>query len=132
MGYLFFSTECDAPAGYFLMKTLVPIEKKFNTRHTAEEYDDSIDSLCIVFICVSEQKIENGYCKERKYISRKKKYADIRLRLPYLDYLQADETQRKSMCLDIIHSAIIIVQKKIPSYPAERLYQDICAIFEEQ
>ena len=86
MRYLFFSAEAESPAGYYLMNMWHPVEMAFNAIHVASEYGDHLDSICIVFVCTSEQLLSNGFYPERKYISHKKRFADYRVHVPYLEF----------------------------------------------
>ena len=123
--YLFLSAESSPPAGYILSKTIFPAEAIFNQKHHAKEYGDALNSVGIIFICTSEDLIAAGFYHDRKYISHKKKYADYRLRLPFLPFIQASEEQRMHMCLEIICAAAIDIKRKIPSFLADKFCTDI-------
>ena len=98
MGYLFFSAECQSPSGYFIFKILNPIEQQFNDEFTKMYQERELESIAIIFICFEEGFFEpnNGF-KERKYISRINRYADFRLKLDYIPFLQADE-KKENKC----------------------------------
>lgn len=129
MGYLFFSTEAEIPAGYFIVKILAPIAKKFNNLYDSKRYSDKIDSICIVAICTSLRLQNEGFYKERKYISYKKRYADIRLRLDYEKFLSSSDDERKAMCFNLVLEAIQIIQKKLPDFNGNLLSKDIASFW---
>ena len=125
MGFLFFSSETEPPAGYLIMKMLNPVEIEFNRLHFSNEYCNIIDSICIVFICVSENLEKQGVGKERKYISHKKGYADYRVKIPYNEFLNADYSKKMRICLDAISNIALDIRKKIHSFDADKFIDDI-------
>ena len=128
MGYLFFSAEAESPAGYFLMKMWHPVEKDFNAIHVASEYGDQLDSICIVFVCTSEQLLSDGFYPERKYISHKKRFADYRVHVPYLEFLESNPPERWTLTTNAISRALSDIKRKLPAFQAEKLLQDILAV----
>ena len=110
--YLFFSAEAKAPTGYQLINIIHPIEKKFNEQFASKYTDDTLENVTIVFICTDEEMISRGFYPERRYISWKKKYADIRLIIPYLEFLRADEKTKKAMMWEVIARALDYLRKK--------------------
>lgn len=131
MGYLFFSAEAEAPAGFFIIKILNPIAKRFNDLYNSRRYSDKIDSLCIIAICTSPRLQSEGFYKERKYISLKKRYADIRLHLDYEKFLLSTEEEKKALCLNLVLESIKIIQKKLPDFDGDLLSKDIISLFAE-
>ena len=107
MGYLFFSAESQDPAGYFICKMLNPIEQRFNEKFTQKYENRELSQITIIFICMEEE-----WFKERKYISRINRYADFRLKLDYIPFLQADEKKRKQMLWDVIERAFSIIKTR--------------------
>ena len=128
MKYLFFSAEAESPAGYYLMNMWNPVEMAFNAIHVASEYGDHLDSICIVFVCTSEQLLSNGFYPERKYISHKKRFADYRVHVPYLDFLESNPPERWTLTTNAISRALSDIKRKLPTFPADKLLQDILAI----
>lgn len=130
MDFLFFSAETEPPAGYYLMQISNPVEKLFNNLHKAAEYTDELDSIGIVFICVSNKSLNNGIGRERKYVSHKKRYADIRLQISYDEFLQAHNEKRKYMCKRCIEKAINIIATRVDDFKSEQLIADIVELFD--
>ena len=129
MNYLCFSAEAEAPAGYYLMKLWNPIEIEFNKIHNAKEYCSEIDSICIVFICTREELVAKGYYPERKYVSYKNKFADYRMHIPFLGFVNGTVLQQYDICFDKIKEALMDIQRKIPTFNAAKLIEDIGRIF---
>lgn len=123
MNFLGFSAEASSPAGAFLMDLVKPIRKSFATRCKGKNYCPDLQNIFIVFICL-DQSFQGAY-KERKYISRKNQYADIRLYLSYEDFLSATNAERVNMVWNTIQKAIEIVSQKVPSLKRDELLYDI-------
>ena len=128
MRYLIFSAEAESPAGYYLMNMWHPVEMAFNAIHVASEYCDQLDSICIVFVCSSEQVLSNGYYPERKYISHKKRFADYRVHVPFLEFLESDPSGRWTLTTNAISRALSGIKRKLPTFQADKLLQDILAV----
>ena len=128
MNFLFFSTESEAPAGYFLINILNPLQKEFNKNHFASDYTNLLDNISIIPICISENLKQNGGYRERRYITLKKRYADVRLYLNYLEFLSSNEEKKKEICMQIIVESINIISKKVLDLNKEKLLNDIKTI----
>lgn len=128
MNFLFFSTESEAPAGYFLINILNSLQKEFNKNHFAKDYTSLLDNISIIPICISDKLKQNGGYRERRYITLKKRYADIRLYLNYLEFLSSNEEKRREMCMKIIDESINIISKKVLDLNKEKLLNDIKTI----
>ena len=125
MGMLFFSAEAESPAGYYLLRMWVPVEKLFNELHSFNEYGNQIQHICIVFICTSDTLISSGFYPERKWISHIKKTADYRIRITYLSFLSGNDSLRWDLTINAISRALNDIQRKIPSFDAKKLINDI-------
>ena len=67
------------------------------------KYTDALDSIGIIPECLSEELLRTFGCgKDRKYISWKHRYADIRLHIPFLPFVQAPKEERMERCKQII------------------------------
>ncbi len=110
--FLFFSAEAKSPAGYLLVQAIHPIELQFNAKYASKYATDRLENITIVFICTDEELLSQGFYNERRYISWKKKYADIRLQIPYLQFIHADTNARKAMMWDVIERAIEYLRKR--------------------
>lgn len=60
-----------------------------------ESYGDSLTSIGIISILMHPEYFEGEGYKERRYYSRKNKEADIRLRINYTDFVNANKEIRK-------------------------------------
>ena len=109
---LFFSAEARHPAGKYLMNLIYPIEKEFNKRFSSKYSSDMLNNITIVFVCTDEEMLSNGFYKERRYISWKNKYADIRLIIPYWEFVRADNDTRKKLMWDVIERAFDYIRAK--------------------
>ncbi len=131
MGYLFIIAESEPPAGYLICKMFDPIEKRFNQKHRAEDYCDTIDSIGITFICISKNLQDRGYCKNRKYVSHKKRYADYRIRIPYIEFLESSSDERFRICLEILPEILSDIQRKVPTFEAKKFLADFHTVVNE-
>lgn len=129
MGFLNLSTESEAPAGYFIMKILNPIEIEFNKLHQAAEYGSKIDNIGVIPICTSKRMIENGFYKERRYISWRNRYIDYRLRLDYELFLAVNPNTRIEMCIrNVINSFMAISIRTKGTVDMQKLSTDFVRI----
>ena len=125
MGYLFFSTESEMPAGYYLMNLWDPIEKAFNSMHCATEYGNQLDHICIVFICTSNNLLSAGFYPEKKYLSIKKRFADYRFVIPYRLFVEGDFLERWSLTFEPLSHSLNDIQRKNPVFQSCKLISDI-------
>lgn len=110
--FCFFSTE----ANHLVSATIINILKKFEDM-LSEQYSDiifsnNLDSIGIIVICMPDDMLAQGYGKERRLVSLKKRYADVRLQITYSDFLDADRNQQLHMCKNIIEEAAKYIYKK--------------------
>ena len=122
MAFLGFSAEATSPAGYLLMELIKPIRRNFNECFASKKYSTDLDELFIVFICMSQKM--GGY-KDRKYISRKNRYADIRLNMDFDQFLLCDSKKRWLMMWALIQVAIDIVSERVSDFKRDELIEDI-------
>ncbi len=127
--YLFFSAEAKAPAGYQLINIIHPIEKKFNEQFASKYVGDTLENVTIVFVCTDEEMLSGGFYPERRYISWKKKYADIRLTIPYLPFLRADEQAKKAMMWEVIARALDYLRKKKAFQSIDQFEKDLYHVY---
>ena len=104
------------------MELIKPIRYNFSESFASKKYSTDLDELFIVFICMSQ---EMGGYKDRKYISRKNRYADIRLNMDFDQFLQSDSKKRWLMMWDLIQTAINIVSERVPDFKRGELIEDI-------
>lgn len=82
--------------------------------------------ISIIPSCLDDNYWKASGWKERKQIWRKKKEADIRLRLDYNRFIEETMENRRLMFIDIIVKSIQAVQEKsIDDFQGEKLIEDI-------
>lgn len=96
-------------------------------------YGDELIHIGIISIIMREEFFVDGAYKERKYISRKNKEADIRLRIDYKKFVKSsNETRRQIYIEHIIESIRIAGNKAGKSFDTERLVNDVIELLEER
>ena len=128
MDFLGFSAEATSPAGRLLMDITNPLQKMFNQRFKDKIYCTDIDTAFIVFVCFPK---EECFYKERKYVSHKNRYADMRLYVDYDQFLMADTSVRIKMICSIIERAVGIIAERVPSLKKDELLKDIMLCIDE-
>nr|MCR5104694.1 hypothetical protein [Eubacterium sp.] len=73
---------------------------------------DGIESVCIVVNCHPDENLIRGCGKPRKYINYQKRYADIRLPIPYVEFITADYDHQYLMVLKNIVESIRVIGNK--------------------
>lgn len=101
----FFSTEAKDPASALIIDILRPIEEEFRGTYYQTAFSNQLDSIAIIPICVPQIMIAQGFGKERKYVSLKKRIADIRLQIPYDEFINTYTARRIALCKENIHKA---------------------------
>lgn len=82
-----------------------------------------------MFICTDEEMQARGFYKERNYISWKNKYADMRLLLPYDEFLCANDDKKKEMMWDVIARAFDNIRKKKALADIDELEKDFKSVY---
>ena len=91
-----------------------------------ENYGDSLTSIGIISILMHPEYFEGEGYKERRYYSRKNKEADIRLRINYTDFVNANNETRKGIYISHILEAITIAGNKAgDGFDLNRLLFDV-------
>jgi len=116
--------EAYEAAGGKLSDILFPAEKEFTERHFGEQFSEQIDRLAIIPMCMPTVTL-----KERRYISWKKRYADIRLIIPYGEFTRSSQTERIALCKKNIQDAVEYVRKKDKTFAANRFLDAVWAAF---
>ena len=75
-------------------------------------YVENIESIAIIVNCFPDEMLRDGWGKPRKYISYQKKYADIRLPIPYDSFVHADYETKYRMVVDNIVQSIRVIDEK--------------------
>lgn len=122
--YLFFSCETTPPAGDILSKIFVPIEKEFNAIYSNKNYSNALDSIGIIPICCSKEWLDECPRPERKYVSRKNRYADFRLHIDFEEFVHSDEKRRIELFTENVHRAIDILSQRIKDFDKDEFLLD--------
>lgn len=95
-------------------------QKIDDNNYDISPFSKGIDNIGISVNCHRDESLALGWGKPRKYISYQKRYADIRLPLPYVEYINADyETQYLMVVKNIVDSIRVIGEKCRKSKHAE-------------
>lgn len=124
--FWFASLETYEAVGMKLADLLFSVEKKFTDRHFGESFSEKLDCLAIIPMCMPTVTL-----KERRYISWKNRYADIRLIIPYNEFLHGNQAERISLCKKNIQDAVEYVRKKDTTFEADRFLDAVWDAFSE-
>ena len=83
-------------------------EKTFEISPFAE----GIEKVAIIVNCHPEGNMLDGWGKPRKYINYKKGYADIRLPIPYEEFISANYEEQFLMVVKNIVDSIRVIEEK--------------------
>lgn len=123
--YIFISSETGNDIGYALSKVYAPILKKIRGLNAAD-YGDELDSIGIIMICVRKELLNSGFGGERRYISWKRRYADIRLQIDFDLFCKADSYTRQLLVVQNIIESIWVIQRRSKNgFQGEKLIKDI-------
>ena len=128
--FLFFSTESKGSAATQIMRILNPVENFFNQKYRGKKFSENLDDIAIIPVCIPEDMIQDGCLKERRYVSLKKRYADIRLHIPYDAFIKGDQSTRIGLCAKNIADAVSYIKKKDKTFDAEKFLNAIRESFE--
>lgn len=119
------SAETEGPAAskwFELQKEFSPLLSQVSMAN----YGESLTSIGIITILMREEFFEDGGYKERRYYNKKRKEADIRLRLNYVDFLRANkERQREIYTAHILECIRIAGENAGRDFELERLLSDV-------
>lgn len=122
---IFLGAEIEGPASAKWFE----LQKEFSVSLNAikeMDYGPTLRSIGIVSIIMRPQFFEDGGYTERRYYSRKKCEADIRLRLNYHDFTFSDYDARRGMYISHILEAVHIAGEKAGcDFDLEKLLFDI-------
>ena len=75
-------------------------------------YVENIESIAIIVNCFPEEMLRDGWGKPRKYISYQNKSADIRLPIPYVSFVKADDETKYRMVVDNILQSLRVIDER--------------------
>ena len=113
--FLFMRFETCDIVGARLAELLGPVADRFTDLHFGESFSGKLDRLAIIPTCLPSDLLP-----ERRYISWKNRYADIRLRIDYHDFLYGSHEERLELCRENIRQAADHVRKKDATFEADR------------
>ncbi len=124
---VFFTTESQAPAAYLISNCFEAIKKTMQVE-SLQKYTDCLDDIAIIPFCIDEEYMEILQMKERKYVSWKNRYADIRLRMNFDMFVRATKEERMQKCKEVILCSLDIIKRKCE---AKKLRFDIDALIHD-
>ena len=102
------SSETSKGMGELLRITRNTLEKAINKHLQEIEYEnDKLDSLDVIIILR-----DDDYFNEIKKYRKSKKDTDIRLKIDYNTFLNANEEERKNLILDVLLRSLDILEDK--------------------
>ncbi len=124
--FWFVSLETYEAVGMKLADLLFPVERKFTDCHFGDSFSEKLDRLAIIPMCMPTITL-----KERRYISWKNRYADVRLIIPYNEFLHGSKAERLTLCKKNIQDAVEYVRQKDTTFDADRFLEAVWAAFAE-
>ena len=109
---LFISTEAQSSSGHIISNIRNQIESRIGNIEVTN-YTNDLDSIGIIINCFDKNFLSVGFGKTRKYISYKNRYADIRLNIPFEEFMEADKDKRIDMVKNNIYESIRINDIKL-------------------
>lgn len=126
----FLRTSCEGSGGAPSMigNILFPMNKVFTDRRFGERFSEQIDSMQICPICLHGEF--EGIMPERRYISWKKRKADVRLVIPYMEFVTAGSQERIEMVKKNIVDSVEYVRSRDKTFDANRFLEAVWDAFE--
>ena len=109
---IFISVEASNSVVFIINDIRKIIEKSIGEIEVCD-YTNDLESIGIIINSWDQSDLRFGHGEERKYISYKKKFADIRLNIPYDEFLSADKKKRFEMVKQNIYDSIRVVDKRL-------------------
>ena len=128
--FLFFSTESKGSAATQIMRILNPVETYFTQNYRGIKFSENLDDIAIIPVCIPEDMIQDGCLKERRNVSLKRRYADIRLHISYDAFIKGDQSARIALCAKNIAEAVSYIKKKDKTFDVEQFLNAIQESFD--
>lgn len=120
-----FSSEAWQFSGDYISK-LQEAYKSNAKECECSKYTAFLDRISIIPSCMPENVWNDIGWKERTYISWKKRYADIRLKISYEAFCEASHEGRKKLVINnIVESARVIERKTKGEFKIDAFLRDI-------
>ena len=111
---------------YELQNQLDFITNKNRCLESVDNYGKEFELISIIPSCVSEELWNALGWKERVQIWRKKKEADVRLRIDYECFIKANSEEQRLMFIDVIIKSIKkVIERSVGDFKGEELISDI-------
>lgn len=125
---VFFSVEAEFGAAPIISDILYGIRERM-TLKPMKNYSDVIDEIAIIPMCVKKETRQYFKTPERKYVSWKRRTADIRLYMDWELFMTSNQEARYEQCKKLIIDSIAVVEerciKKGYAFNKELLLSDI-------
>ena len=121
--FLFLSAEAKSPAGPLLMDLLRPLNQTFSIHYRGVRFSEHLDQITIVALCFPRESASS--VRQRRYVSLHRRFADLRLHLPYEALPGSTAAQRSVLCLSLIEQAACYLAAKDPSFQKSAFLQAI-------
>ncbi|WP_294483303.1 Imm44 family immunity protein [uncultured Ruminococcus sp.] len=106
----FISSEAGGRAGNALSGILRDICTKIDeNNYDISRFSADIKSVCVVVCCFPDDLRAAGFGKPRKLIKYKEGTADIRLPMPYVDFINADDDTKYLMAVRNITDSLKVI-----------------------
>jgi hypothetical protein len=106
----FITAETGGRGGDALVEILRDISRKTDADNfDISPYSSDIKSVCIVVCLFNDSLAAAGFGKPRKLIKYKEGIADIRLPLPYVDFINADDDTKYLMAVKNILDSLAVI-----------------------
>ena len=127
----FLTTSCEGSGGApgLIGNILFAMNEVFTDRHFGEQFSEKIDSIKICPICLGGEF--EGIMPERRYISWKKRKADVRLVIPYAEFVTAGAQKRLEMVKKNITDSAEYVRRRDKTFDAHRFLEAVWDAFED-
>lgn len=124
---LFISIEAERAEETGIDNIMTEVRKKLSfLSEDTDAYGTEFSEISVIPVCVSEEMWQILGWKERKLISRKKKEADIRLKMDFQRFNKADAEEKYILFADIIVKSVLVVKEKSKSdFKGDKLVADI-------
>ena len=127
---IFLSGEIEGPASakwVELQRECAPLLSKLEDKN----YGEDLTSIGIISILMRDEYLANGLHPEKRYYSRKRKEADIRMWINYKEFSRSNKEQRKKIYIDHIIESIRVAGKKAgKGFDTELLVKDVREILD--
>lgn len=128
--FLSIEAQCEETGIQYILsevnQKLSFVTAKDKNLENTDNYGQEFSSIAVIPTCVSEKMWVISGWKERRFISRKKREADIRLKMDYERFKSETKENKYILFADVIIKSILVVsQKSKGDFNADKLIDDI-------